>query len=192
MLSSIVYDIGHGHIAKRARAVAESVSRVTDHEAQPVLVSQEIFRELPASIAGIIYGPSTYNGTLSTKLKQFVGDANKTMCLDLRWRNKVAAGFTSSGTHGGETLDIFMTMTLFAVQDTMPWMDPGPEFDNDCKTEDPHELDRLGNRVDALAQSDMHGRRSRSNLAGQRAAHRHPFGAARRRDRPSACVKTRH
>jgi multimeric flavodoxin WrbA len=91
-----------------------------------VLVSQEIFRELPVSIVGIIYGPSTYNGTLSTKLKQFVEDANKTMCLDLRWRNKVAAGFTSSGIHGGETLDTFMTMTLFAAQDMMPWMAQAP------------------------------------------------------------------
>lgn len=97
MLISIVYDSGYGHTAKQAQAIAEGVNRVAGCEAQLVPVSEAIPWSVLEASTGIVFGSPTYNGTLSAKLKQFFEDANKPVWAELKWRNKIAAGFTNSG-----------------------------------------------------------------------------------------------
>lgn len=113
MLISIVYDSGHGHTTRQAQAVAEGVNRVAGCEALLVPVSQEIPWESLASSTGIVFGSPTYNGTLSAKLKQFFEDANKPVWVELKWRNKVAAGFTNSGAYSGDKLNTLVTIGAF-------------------------------------------------------------------------------
>lgn len=155
MLISIVYDSGYGHTARQAQAVAEGVNRVAGCEAQLVQVSQEIPWESLASSTGIIFGSPTYNGSLSAKLKQFFEDANKPVWADLKWRNKIAAGFTNSGAHSGDKLNTLMAMALFAAQHAMLWVGLDLKPGHARSTGGPHELNRLGSWLGAMAQSNM-------------------------------------
>jgi NAD(P)H dehydrogenase (quinone) len=155
MLISIVYDSGYGHTTRQAQAVAEGVNRVAGCEALLVPVSQEIPWEALASSAGIVFGSPTYNGTLSAKLKQFFEDANKPVWVELKWRNKVAAGFTNSGAYSGDKLNTLVTMALFAAQHAMLWVGLDLKPGNASSTGSPQELNRLGGWLGAMAQSNM-------------------------------------
>ena len=156
MLISIVYDSGYGHTARQAKAVAEGVNRVAGVEAQLVAVADgEIPWRTLESSAGIIFGSPTYNGSLSARLKQFFEDANKPAWSELKWRNKVAAGFTNSGAHSGDKLNTLMSIALFAAQHAMIWVGLDLKPGNSSSTGTAQELNRLGSWLGAMAQANM-------------------------------------
>jgi multimeric flavodoxin WrbA len=156
MLISIVYDSGYGHTAKQARAVAEGVKAVAGVEAQLIAVADGAipWQTLEASDA-IIFGSPTYNGTLSAKLKQFFEDANKPAWNELKWRNKIAAGFTNSGAQSGDKLNTLVSMALFAAQHAMIWVGLDLKPGNATSTSSVKELNRHGSWLGAMAQSNM-------------------------------------
>jgi NAD(P)H dehydrogenase (quinone) len=155
MLISIVYDSGYGHTAKQARAIAEGVNRVAGCEAQLIPVSDAIPWDSLASSAGIIFGSPTYNGSMSAKLKQFFEDANKPIWVELKWRNKVAAGFTNSGAYSGDKLNTLMSMALFAAQHAMLWVGLDLKPGNASSKAGAQDLNRLGSWLGAMAQSNI-------------------------------------
>jgi NAD(P)H dehydrogenase (quinone) len=158
MLISIVYHSGYGHTAKQARAVADGVGRVPGAEAVLISVTDgDIpWATLEASDA-IIFGSPTYNGTLSAKLKQFFEDANKPAWNELKWRNKIAAGFTNSGAQNGDKLNTLSTMAMFAAQHAMIWVGLDLKPGNATTTGSVNDLNRMGSFLGAMAQSDMDG-----------------------------------
>lgn len=151
----IVYDSGYGHTAKQAHAVGEGVNRVAGCEAQLVAVTGTIPWESLESSAAIIFGSPTYNGSMSAKLKQFFEDANKPAWAELKWRNKVAAGFTNSGAHSGDKLNTLMSMALFAAQHAMVWVGLDLKPGNASSKAGAQDLNRLGSWLGAMAQSNM-------------------------------------
>lgn len=156
MLISIVYDSGYGHTAKLAQAVAEGVQRVDDSQARLILVAdQPIPWEILEASDGIVFGSPTYNGTLSAKLKQFFEDANRPAWNELKWRNKIAAGFTNSGAHSGDKLNTLVSMALFAAQHAMIWVGLDLKPGNSSSNASSHDLNRLGSWLGAMAQSNM-------------------------------------
>ncbi|VWC22892.1 FMN reductase [Burkholderia lata] len=150
MLATIVFDSGHGHTERQARAVAEGVRRVPGAEVRLVAVADGAmpWDALAASDA-IIFGSPTYNGSVSARLKQFMEDSTRPAWIPQTWRNKVAAGFTNSGAQHGDKLHALMTMTLFAAQHGMIWVGldlfPGKSV---------NERNRIGGWLGAMAQSD--------------------------------------
>ncbi len=98
MLVSIIFDSGYGHTATQARAVSEGVRNVPGAEAELIAVSEGPvpWDKLEASDA-IIFGAPTYNGSVSSRLKRFFEDSTKPVWNDMKWHDKVAAGFTNSG-----------------------------------------------------------------------------------------------
>ena len=92
MLVSIVFDSGYGHTAQQAHAVAEGVGNVPGAEAELIAVSD---------------GPVAWE-TLEAS--------------DVKWRDKVAAGFTNSGAQNGDKLNSLISMALFAAQHGMIWV----------------------------------------------------------------------
>jgi NAD(P)H dehydrogenase (quinone) len=151
----IVYDSGYGHTAKQAHAVAEGVNRVAGCEAQLVAVSDPIPWDSLASSAGIVFGSPTYNGSMSARFKQFFEDANRPAWAELKWRNKVAAGFTNSGAYSGDKLNTLMSMALFAAQHAMLWTGLDLKPGNSSSKGTVEELNRLGSWLGAMAQSNM-------------------------------------
>lgn len=131
MLISIVYDSGYGHTAKQAQAVAEGA----------------VPWETLERSAAIVFGSPTYNGSLSARLKQVFEDSTKEAWVELKWRNKIAAGFTNSGADSGDKLSTLVSMALFAAQHGMIWA--GLDLMPRC-----NDLNRLGSWLGAMAQSD--------------------------------------
>lgn len=155
MLVSIVYDSGYGHTAKQAEAVAEGVRQVTGAEVKLYAVGTGPipFEQLNASDA-IIFGSPTYNGALSAKLKQFFEDTTSPIWRQLKWRDKIAAGFTNSGAQSGDKLGTLVSMALFAAQHGMIWVGLDLMPGNSSSTASAADLNRLGSWLGAMAQSD--------------------------------------
>ncbi len=156
MQISIVYDSGYGHTARLAQAVAEGARGYPGAEIHLISVSDgdAPWEVLEASDA-IIFGSPTYNGMFSAKLKQFFEDATKPVWNDLKWRNKVAAGFTNSGAHSGDKLNSLVSMALIAAQHGMIWVGLDLKPGNSSSTGSSADLNRLGSWLGAMAQANV-------------------------------------
>ncbi|GGF71126.1 flavodoxin [Azorhizobium oxalatiphilum] len=150
MQIAIVYDSGYGHTAKQAQAVAEGVERVGGAKAVliPVADNPAPWETLEACDA-IIFGSPTYNSSISARLKKFMEDATRPAWIPMKWRNKIAAGFTNSGAMHGDKLNSLMTMALFAAQHGMLWV--GLDLFAGKSAEDNN---RVGGWLGAMAQSN--------------------------------------
>lgn len=122
---SIVYHSGSGHTARLAEAVArgaESVSGTTVH-----LISVEDVDEhwdtLDQSDA-IIFGCPTYMGGPSAQFKTFA-DATSSRWYTAAWKDKLAAGFTNSGSPAGDKLASLVQLAILAAQHGMNWITLG-------------------------------------------------------------------
>jgi NAD(P)H dehydrogenase (quinone) len=156
MIVSIVYDSGYGHTAKQAEAVAAGVRKVAGAEPRLMAVADGpiSWETLEASDA-IVFGSPTYNGMLSARLKQFFEDSTKAAWNDLKWRNKVAAGFTNSGAQSGDKLNTLVSMALFAAQHGMVWVGLDLHPGNSGSTGSVKDANRLGSWLGAMAQSNV-------------------------------------
>jgi NAD(P)H dehydrogenase (quinone) len=155
MVISIVYDSGYGHTAKQAHAVAEGVRRISGAEAKLISVAEgPIPWETLEKSDAIIFGSPTYNGMLSARLKQFFELSTKAAWNELKWRNKIAAGFTNSGAQNGDKLNSLISMALFAAQHGMIWAGLDLMPGNSSSTGGINDLNRLGSWLGAMAQSN--------------------------------------
>ncbi|WP_277980550.1 flavodoxin family protein [Sphingomonas phyllosphaerae] len=150
MKVAIVYDSGFGHTAKLAAHVAKGVEEVEGATATLMAVRDGAvdWKALEESDA-IIFGSPTYNGLVSAQLKTFMEESTRTAWIPQKWRNKIAAGFTNSGSMHGDKLNSLVSMALFAAQHGMIWVGldlfPG-KSDGD--------LNRVGSWLGAMAFSD--------------------------------------
>ncbi|USI71521.1 flavodoxin family protein [Sphingomonas morindae] len=152
MKISIVFESGYGHTAKVAAAVAEGARSVDGAEVMLAQVGDDGVVDLDALTASdaIIFGSPTYNGALGWRMKRFFEATTGPVWSDLKWRGKVAAGFTNSGTMSGDKLGTLVTMALFAAQHGMVWVN----LDLLPRSGDDNDLNRLGGWLGAMAQSD--------------------------------------
>ena len=155
MLISIVHDSGWGHTARQAQSVAEGARGMAGAQVQLIAVSEGAipWDVLEASDA-IVFGSPTYNGSPSARFKQFCEDSTKSVWTGMKWRNKVAAGFTNSGAQNGDKLHSLISMALFAAQHGMLWVGLDLKPGNDNSRGSVHDLNRLGSWLGAMAQSN--------------------------------------
>ena len=155
MLVSVIFDSGYGHTASQAHAVAQGVRNVPGAEAELIAVSDGPvpWDRLDASDA-IIFGAPTYNGSVSSRLKRFFEDSTKPVWNDMKWRDKIAAGFTNSGAQNGDKLNSLISMALFAAQHGMIWVGLDLKPGNATSKGSVDELNRLGSWLGAMAQSN--------------------------------------
>jgi len=156
---AIAYHGGRGHTAKFADAVRVGATSVAGCTAELVGVED-------VSAAGwvvldgadaIIFGSPTYMGSASAIFHAFAQDTAGRW-LRQSWRDKLAAGFTNSGSKAGDkssTLGYFATL---AAQHGMVWVNLGllPGWNSSRGSED--DLNRLGFHSGAAAQSDVDSR----------------------------------
>ncbi len=155
MLTSIVYDSGYGHTAKLAQFAADGARKVVGNEVRLISVRDgSVPWDVLEKSDAIIFGSPTYNGNISARLKQFFEDSTQIAWRQLKWRNKVAAGFTNSGAMHGNKLTSLIATALFAAQHGMIWvgLDLMPGMGNSKTALD--DLNRLGSWLGAMAQSD--------------------------------------
>lgn len=156
MQIGIVYDSGYGHTARLAEAVAEGAQRLPGTQTHLVAVREDNapWGVLEACDA-IIFGSPTYNGMISARLKQFFEDATKPVWNDMKWRNKLAAGFTNSGAHSGDKLNALVSMALLAAQHGMVWVGLDLKPGNSASTGSSADLNRLGSWIGVMAQANV-------------------------------------
>lgn len=155
MIISIVYDSGFGHTARIAQYMSQEIKNRTQAEVNLVCVRDDKIDwiKLEQSDA-IIFGSPTYNGSISAKLKQFFEDSTRTAWIPMKWRNKIAAGFTNSGSNNGDKLNSLMTMALFAAQHGMIWVGLDLHPANPTSPLPTKDLNQMGSWLGAMAISE--------------------------------------
>lgn len=153
---AIVYHSGYGHTARQAEAVKCGVEEVEGAEA--LLLNAE---EAPTrwndltSAAAIIFGAPTYTGSVSAGFKSFQEATSRAiMTQGFLWKDKIAAGFTNSGSRSGDKLATLIQLVLFAAQHGMHWVSLGLPPANHSSKGSENELNRLGFWLGAGAQSN--------------------------------------
>lgn len=150
---AIAYHSVLGHVARLARAVADGVSEVPDSVVDPVALDSltpASWETLDAADA-VVFGCPTYMGGPSAVFKVFAEESLRVWLDDLRWRHKVAAGFTHSQALSGDKLSTLQYFTILAAQHGMLWvtLDLYPAIAGTTGV-----LNRLGAWLGVMSQSD--------------------------------------
>ncbi|WP_179472828.1 flavodoxin family protein [Mycolicibacterium vinylchloridicum] len=151
----VAYHSGFGHTAALAHAVARGAESTgaTVRLIAVDAVGDEDWAELDAADA-IIFGCPTYMGNVSAGFQSFAERTGR-RCMEGTWRDKVAAGFTNSGSKAGDKLQTLSALTIFAAQHHMHWVNLGlpPGWNTSGASE--FELNRLGFWLGAGASTDV-------------------------------------
>ncbi|MFI6688890.1 flavodoxin family protein [Streptomyces sp. NPDC050485] len=151
---SIAYHSGYGHTAVVAEAVRNGAAEAgaTVHVIKVDTITDAEWELLDASDA-VVFGSPTYMGTASGAFHQFAEATSKRWFSDA-WQDKLAAGFTNSGSKSGDkghTLQFFQTL---AAQHGMHWVSLGLKPGWNSSTGSEQDLNRLGFFSGAGAQTN--------------------------------------
>ena len=153
---AIAYHSGYGHTRRQAEAVKAGVEEVDGIKALLVNVEDAERHWLDFQAAdAIVFGTPTYVGAASAAFKTFQEATSRAvMAKGYLWKDKIAAGFTNSGTMSGDKLATLVQLALFAAQHGMHWvgLDLPPGNCSAKGSED--DLNRLGFWLGAGAQSN--------------------------------------
>jgi NAD(P)H dehydrogenase (quinone) len=151
---AVAYHSGYGHTAALAEAVADGARQA---EAIAIVVPVDGLTEAHWGALddadAIVFGSPTYLGNASAAFQSFA-EATSPRLARGAWRDKVAAGFTNSGSKSGDKLQVLMTLAILAAQHHMHWVNLGLGPGWNSTTGGEHELNRLGFFLGAGAQTD--------------------------------------
>ncbi|MGI0115858.1 flavodoxin family protein [Zooshikella sp. RANM57] len=154
---AVVYHSGFGHTEVQAQAVvkgARSVSGVTSNLFEVTQVTEK--PEQLNAYDAIIFGAPTYMGSLSAPFKTFM-DASSKVWFNQGWKDKLAAGFTNSGSMSGDKLNSLIQLSTFSAQHGMLWVSLGQMNESSepgITNGHPEAINRIGSYLGAMAQSD--------------------------------------
>ncbi len=150
----IVYHSGYGHTAKQANAVLEGARSIVNISAELISVTEiENSWDKLGKADAIIFGAPTYMGSISAEFKKFM-EASSSKWMKQEWKDKLAAGFTNSGSLSGDKLCSLVDLAVFAAQHGMIWISLGL-MPSSTSTSQRNDLNRIGSSIGAMAQSDV-------------------------------------
>ena len=152
---AVAYHSGAGHTARQAEAVARGAASVPDTAVDLLSVAErtdELWATLEQADA-IIFGAPTYMGSPSAGFKTFAEATSKVWGDNLRWKDKLAAGFTNSQNINGDKLNTLVSFAILAAQHGMQWVSLGLYPGWNTRTASAEDLNRLGSFLGAMAQS---------------------------------------
>ena len=154
---SIAYHSGYGHTAKVAEAVAEGAKTVAGTTVNVIKVdgiTDADWSKLDASEANI-FGAPTYMGGPSAQFKTFA-DATSNRWFTLAWKDKIAAGFTNSGSYSGDKLASLQQLSILAMQHGMIWVGQTESAPQLAGTDVPkiEDINRVGSFSGLMTQSN--------------------------------------
>ncbi len=131
---SIVYHSGTGHttvlaeaIAAGARSVPGTTVNLLSVEGKDIVEGRYKNEALLATLTvsdAIIFGSPTYMAGPSGQFKCFA-DATGGIWFNQQWKDKLAAGFSVSGTPSGDKLNTIEYFFLLSQQHSMVWIGTG-------------------------------------------------------------------
>lgn len=151
---AVVYHSSYGHTAEIAKAVAHGANLVDGITAKLIRVEDvdKHWDDLDAADA-IIFGAPTYMGSASAPFKAFM-DASSKVWFKQGWKDKIAAGFTHSGSQGGDKYNTITQLFTLAMQHGMIWTGLGLMPGNNSSKGSVNDLNRLGSSTGSLTQSN--------------------------------------
>ncbi len=91
-------------------------------------------------------------GSVSAPFKAFMDAASK-VWFEQKWKNKLATGFTNSGSASGDKLNSLIQLAVFAAQQGMLWVSTGMMPGANTTKSKPDAVNRLGSYLGVMAQS---------------------------------------
>lgn len=151
---TIAYFSGYGHTLELANAVRDGAESITDTNCTmvDVAVPSEINWDALDASDAIIFGTPTYMGTASGAFHTFI-EASSTRWMKQAWVDKLAAGFTNSGSMSGDKVHTLQYLSLLAAQHGMHWISLGLLPGWNTTTGSENDLNRLGFYLGAGAQT---------------------------------------
>lgn len=152
---AVVFHSGYGHTRRQAEAVCEGAARTPGVEAALYPVDQldeGKWAALDAADA-LIFGAPTYMGSVSAPFKAFMDESSRRWFAQA-WRDKLAAGFTTSASQSGDKLNTLLQLMVFANQHAMLWVSLGLMPGNNSSQGSVNDLNRLGSYSGAMAQAN--------------------------------------
>lgn len=154
---SIVYHSGYGHTAKVAAAVAEGAKKVQNTKVEVINITEinEKSWDILDKSDAIIFGCPTYMGGVSAKFKEFIDSASGRW-MKREWKDKIAAGFTNSGSYSGDKLNSLFQLVINAMQHGMIWVGNAELSPNAKGVEGPdsNQINRVGSYLGLATQSN--------------------------------------
>lgn len=148
----IAYHSGYHH----TEAVALEVAKGAESAGATVIVHNvenpvdRLWNDLAAADA-IIFGCPTYMGSSSGVFKKFMDETSKPWAKQ-EWKDKLAAGFTNSGSLSGDKMVTLTQLAALAAQHGMIWAGTGVL--SGTKDESGNNINRLGSWLGLMTQSD--------------------------------------
>jgi NAD(P)H dehydrogenase (quinone) len=169
---AIGYFSGTGHTHLMAEAIALGVEKNPDTNVQLLRITGEQIvngrwknEEILASLTGadaIIFGSPTYMGGVAGQYKAFI-DSASSIWIGQGWKNKIAGGFTHSGSLSGDKQGTLLYLVTNAAQHSMIWVGAG-------EMPQPSGVNRLGSFLGVMGQTtpDFTGTKGAELDAGDR------------------------
>ena len=153
----IVYHSGFGHTKKRAESVGAGVNSVAGVECRLIPAAEmtedsQHWNDLDGADA-IIFGSPTYMGNVAAEMKKFM-EATSSRWMEMKWADKLAAGFTNSASRNGDKQNTLLSFVTFAAQHGMVWINLNQLPGNNSSTGSEGDVNRLGASLGAMAQSN--------------------------------------
>jgi NAD(P)H dehydrogenase (quinone) len=153
----VVYHSGYGHTQRVAESVTKGAESVTNVECKLISVGDldegsSLWDELDNTDA-MIFGTPTYMGSVSADMKKFM-EATSGRWMELKWADKLAAGFTNSASQNGDKQNTLVTFATFAAQHGMVWINLNQAPGNNHSGGSVDDINRLGASLGAMAQAN--------------------------------------
>lgn len=152
---AIAYHSGYGHtqvLAQSVKAGADTSEGVQSRLIDVAEMTEEHWEYLADSDA-IIFGSPTYMGAVSGPFKTFMDETSQ-IWFNRGWANKLAAGFTVSGSRAGDKFATLSQMATLAAQHGMLWVSLNQLPGNNSSTGSEEDLNRIGASLGVMAQAN--------------------------------------
>jgi NAD(P)H dehydrogenase (quinone) len=155
---AIIYFSGSGHAHLMAEAIADGANQVAGTHVDLLRITGEqivngrwkddTFMAKLNAADGIIFGSPTYMGGVAAQFKAFV-DAASGVWFQQTWKDKLAAGFTHSGSLSGDKQGTLLYLAINAAQHNMIWITHGEMANPE------NGINRLGSYLGVMGQSNL-------------------------------------
>ena len=160
---AVVYHSGYGHTEIIANAVGRGAE---DAGADAAIIKvgpdgtiSDNGWQLLDDADAIIFGAPTYMGSASGPFKMFM-DATSKPWFGQKWKDKLAGGFTISGSMSGDKLSTLQQFVVLAAQHSMVWVSQGvatAAVGEVLHQRGENEVNRLGSFIGVMAQAENLG-----------------------------------
>ncbi|QRG05242.1 flavodoxin family protein [Xanthobacter dioxanivorans] len=152
---AIVYHSGYGHTKVVAESVLAGVKEVDAVDGVLISVDEVDEKwEVLDGAAAIIFGAPIYMGSVSAGFWAFAEKSSKRW-MELKWKDKLAAGFVNSGSQNGDKLQGLHALFNLSQQHGMVWVGLGLHPGNNSSKASIDDLNRLGGFGGAFVQSNI-------------------------------------